>query len=91
MRREGTSPVDADSSEIEYRRGTAHDIEGHPRIAHDVTQFPLAAVYLTPNNNCNVIIIVTVIVITTIIDSIKTTLIICYTTIEYFDVNDDPR
>ena len=43
----GSGPVDADGGQIEYRRGTAHDVERHPRITHDVTQLPVAAGHLT--------------------------------------------
>jgi len=40
-------PVDADSGKIEYRRRTAHDVQRHPRITHDVTQLPLSTIHLT--------------------------------------------
>jgi len=39
-------PVDADSSQVEYRCGTASDVKGDPRVTESIAQLPRGFVHL---------------------------------------------
>ena len=39
-------PVDADRRQVEYRGGTAHDIQRYPHVTYSITELPDRVVHL---------------------------------------------